>query len=378
MKPVEQYLLDLVAIPSVSSMNNRAVIDYVAGSLDPDTWATHLDSYTDSTDTPKANLVALTKNASSRGVQLALVCHSDTVPFEASWEEAVHPAIRDGRIYGRGSCDVKGFLACALAALSEVKLSSLSAPIALVVTADEEVGCLGAKRLSAEKAFTANYTIIGEPTGLHAIRAGKGYCLASIRVRGKEAHSAYPAKGHSAIYDAARVALVLECVARELEKDRDPDFDPPFTTLNVGVIEGGTAKNIVPGECRLLVEWRPIPGQPANYVSDIITRELAALRESSPYLDAELHVQRLDPAFAPSKSRQLADLLTSMTNKPSSTIAFGSEGAHLSGLAGETIVFGPGDMTVAHRTGENVPVADLHECVGHLQSVIDRLCRGRV
>jgi len=378
MKPVEQYLLDLVAIPSVSSMNNRAVIDYVAGSLDPDTWATHLDSYTDSTDTPKANLVALTKNASSRGVQLALVCHSDTVPFEASWEEAVHPAIRDGRIYGRGSCDVKGFLACALAALSEVKLSSLSAPIALVVTADEEVGCLGAKRLSAEKAFTANYTIIGEPTGLHAIRAGKGYCLASIRVRGKEAHSAYPAKGHSAIYDAARVALLLERVARELEKDRDPDFDPPFTTLNVGVIEGGTAKNIVPGECRLLVEWRPIPGQPANYVSDIITRELAALRESSPDLDAELQVQRMDPAFAPSKSRQLADLLTSMTNKPSSTIAFGSEGAHLSGLAGETIVFGPGDMTVAHRTGENVPVADLHECVGHLQSVIDRLCRGRV
>jgi acetylornithine deacetylase len=359
-------------------MSNREVIDYVVGALDPNTWDTHLDSYTDSTGTPKANLVAITKNASSRSVELAFVCHSDTVPFEASWEEAVHPVIRGGRLYGRGSCDVKGFLACALAALSGVELRSLSAPIALIVTADEEVGCLGAKRLAAEKAFTANYTIIGEPTGLHAIRAGKGYCLGTVTVRGKEAHSAFPSRGHSAIYDAARVALLLERIAHELESDRDPDFDPPFTTLNVGVIEGGTAKNIVPGECRLLVEWRPVPSQPANYVADIITREMAALRESCPNLDAELHVQRMDPAFAPSKSRQLADLLTSMTNRPSSTIAFGSEAAHLSGLATETIVFGPGDMTVAHRTGENVPVADLHECVGHLRSVIDRLCRGSV
>ncbi len=349
-----------------------------SGRLDPNTWEMHLDSYVDSAGTPKTNLTALTKNASSRRAELALVCHSDTVPFEASWEEAVHPAIRDGRLYGRGSCDVKGFLACALAALSGVELGSPSAPIALIVTADEEVGCVGAKRLAAEKAFTANYTIIGEPTGLHVIRAGKGYCLASITVRGREAHSAFPAKGHSAIYDAARVALLLESIARDLENDRDPAFDPPFTTLNVGIIEGGTAKNIVPGECRLLVEWRPIPGQPANYVADVINRELAGLRQSLLGIDAELHVQRMDPAFAPSPTRHLVDLLSSMTEKAATTIAFGSEAAHLSALAGETVVFGPGDMTVAHRTGEYVPLAELHACVAHLESVIDRLCRGRV
>ena len=378
MKPVEQLLLDLVAIPSVSAMNNRAVIDYVVASLDPNTWETHIDSYADSAGTPKTNLIALTRNAASRRAELALVCHSDTVPFEADWQEAVHPAIREGRLYGRGSCDVKGFLACALAALSGVELRSLRAPVALVVTADEEIGCVGAKRLAAEKAFAANYTLIGEPTGMHAIRAGKGYCLASIVVRGKEAHSAFPSQGHSAIYDAARVALLLERIARELEDDRDPAFDPPFTTLNVGVIEGGTAKNIVPGECRLVVEWRTIPGKPANHVADIITRELAALRDLSPNLDADFHVHRMDPAFVPSERRQLADLLVSMTGKPPATIAFGSEAAHLSGLAGETVVFGPGDMTVAHRTGEYVPIAALHECVEHLQSVIDRLCLGRV
>jgi acetylornithine deacetylase len=377
MKPVEQLLLDLVAIPSVSAMSNRAVIDYVIGCLDPNLWEMHLDSYVDSAGTSKANLLASTRNASGGPAGLALVCHSDTVPYEANWEEAVHPAIRDGRLYGRGSCDVKGFLACALAALNGVELNSLRAPIALVVTADEEVGCLGAKRLASEKAFAADYTIIGEPTGLHVIRAGKGYCLATVTVRGKEAHSAFPAKGRSAIYDAARVVLLLERIAHELEEDRDPAFDPPFTTLNVGVIEGGTAKNIVPGECRLLVEWRPIPGQPASYVPDIIIRELAALRQSSPNLDAEFRVQRIDPAFAPSQTHHLVDILSSLTKKLPSTIAFGSEAAHLSGLAGETIVFGPGDMTVAHRTGEYVPLLELHACVAHLQAVIDRLCRGR-
>ncbi len=374
MKPVEELLSDLVAIPSVSAMSNRAVIDYVVSCLDPELWTTHLDEYLDSAGTPKVNLIALTRNASGNHAELALVCHSDTVPFEPTWAEAIRPEIRDGRLYGRGSCDVKGFLACALSALSGIERRNLRQPIALIVTADEEVGCVGAKRLAARNALTANYMIIGEPTGLHAIRAGKGYALAEVVVRGREAHSAFPSKGHSAIFDAARVALALERISVELEQERDAAFDPPFTTLNVGVIEGGTAKNIVPGECRMLVEWRPIPGQSASATADLIARELAALRESAPGFDAELRVQRMDPAFSPSRTQVLAEMLSSITGKEPSTIAFGSEAAHLCGLARETVVFGAGDMTVAHRTGENVPVAELYECVACLERVIDHLC----
>jgi acetylornithine deacetylase len=377
-KTVEELLLNLVALPSVSAMSNRAVIDYVVGCLDPNIWGTYLDAYLDSAGTPKTNLIALTRNATSRRAELALVCHSDTVPYESSWNEAVHPAIRDERLYGRGSCDVKGFLACALTALNGIELKSLKAPIALIVTADEEIGCLGAKRLVALEAVSARYMIIGEPTGLHVVRAGKGYCLATIIVRGKEAHSAFPSKGHSAIYDAARVALLLERVAHEVEDDREPSFEPPFTTLNVGIIEGGTAKNIVPGECRLLVEWRPIPSQPADFVSDIIARELDALCRSSPDFHFDFELQRMDPAFAPSKTGNMVDLLSSLTGKQPSTIAFGSEAAHLSPITSETVVFGPGDMTVAHRTGEFVPVAELHACVAHLRSVIDHFCRGHI
>ena len=372
MKPVEELLLDLVAIPSVSAMTNQPVIEYVISCLDPGVWEIRLDTYTDAAGTPKTNLIAATRNVGGTEAELAFVCHSDTVPFEADWAEAVRPAIRDGRLYGRGSCDVKGFLACVLSALRGVDPSSLRKPIALVVTADEEVGCIGAKRLAAQKAFATNYMIIGEPTGMHAIRAGKGYSLATITMRGKEAHSAFPSKGRSAIYDAGRVALALEDIACNLEKETDAAFDPPFTTLNVGTIQGGTAKNIVPGECRLLVEWRPIPGQPATYVAELIERELEALRRSAG-VNAELHIQRMDPAFAPSKTREMADMLVSLTNETPATISFGSEAAHLSALARETVVFGPGDMTVAHRSGEHVPVADLQECTAYLKDVICRV-----
>ena len=197
--------------------------------------------------------------------------------------------------------------------------------------------------------------IIGEPTGLQPVCAGKGYSLGTITVHGREAHSAFPDKGRSAIYDAARVLFCLERLSEELQKDRNPDFDPPYTTLNIGLIDGGTAKNIVPGQCRLTVEWRPVPDGDPDRVPDLIRRMLIMLAESMPGLSAELEVIRADRAFAPSGTSALADLLASLAAREPATISFGSEAAHLSSLAGETVVFGPGYMTVAHKTGEFVP-----------------------
>jgi acetylornithine deacetylase len=122
-----------------------------------------------------------------------------------------------------------------------------------------------------------------------------------------------------------------------------------------------------------LVEWRPIPRQPATYAADLIERELAALRESDPGLDAEVNIERMDPAFAPSPTNYLVDMLSSLSGKAPATISFGSEAAHLP-LTSEVVVFGPGDMTVAHRTGENVPIAELRECVAYLRAVIAQIC----
>ena len=360
-------LRDLVAIPSVSSMSNQPVIDYARARLDPALWNIRTFQHTDGAGTPKTNLVAIASRSQRNQAELALVCHTDTVPFDPAWSEALHPAIRNGRLYGRGSADVKGYLACVLAALAETDLRELAKPLAVVLTADEEVGCVGAKLLVRRRALRARYTLIGEPTGLQPVRAGKGYALAEIVVRGREAHSAFPAAGRSAIYDTARIVTRLEKLARKIAAHRNRDFDPPFTTLNVGLIHGGTAKNIVAGECRITVEWRPIPGQDPRWVAGLIRAELKGF-------DATLDVKRLDPAFEPSSSRELADLLESLSGRRATTVAFGTEAAHLSSLTSEAVVFGPGDMTVAHRTGEYVPIAELDQCVGYLRAVIERLC----
>lgn len=374
MRTAAEILLDLVAIPSVSSMSNQPVIDYVLNHLDPSHWAVELHNYRDSSGGSKANLVATSRSFPDASTELTFVCHTDTVPFEPDWHAAVHPVIQDGRLYGRGSCDVKGFLACVLETLSHLDLTRLRKPLALVLTADEEVGCVGAKHLAAKSAIHSRFMIVGEPTGLRPVRAGKGYALAKITVKGREAHSAFPGHGHSAIVDAARVVLQLEDVAANLSEITDPNFDPPFTTLNVGLIHGGTAKNIVPGECRITVEWRSIPGQNPALTAALIEQKLSQLAQTTPRFEARLDVERMDPPFEPAPTNDLASLLESVSGRPWATVSFGTEAAHFRNTASEAIVFGPGDMTVAHKSGEFVPVAELRECVAHLRAVVSKLC----
>jgi acetylornithine deacetylase len=364
----EKILLDLVSIPSVSPLSNRPVIEYAEKFLRG--WKIKRYQYLDPSGVEKINLVATTRPGIT---ELAFVCHTDTVPYDSSWSEAIHPAIRGGKLYGRGSCDVKGYLACLLAAISKVDLAGLRKPLAAVLTADEEIGCAGAKFLARKKALRARRMVIGEPTGLHPVRAGKGYGLAEIVVKGKEAHSAFPSKGRSAIFDAARVIAALERVAKKLEAKKNREFDPPFTTLNVGLIHGGTAKNIVAGECRMTVEWRPVPGQPSDWAVELIRAALSSLKG----IDATLDVKRLDPAFDPSTVDDLASTVESLTGRRRTTVSFGTEAAHLSSLSSETIVFGPGDMTVAHKSGEFVPVKELHQCVEHLLALIARFAGAR-
>jgi acetylornithine deacetylase len=362
-------LRDLVSIPSVSVWSNVPVIDYALKFLGG--WRIDRYPYHDPAGTEKLNVVAATGRGTA---ELALVCHTDTVPFELDWAEAVTPKIRGGKLYGRGSADVKGFLSCVLSAVSRVKAAELKKPLVVVLTADEEIGCVGAKFLARKKAVRARYTIIGEPTGLGPVHAGKGYALAEIVVRGKEAHSAFPARGRSAIRDAARVILRLDRVAKKLAARKNRDFDPPYTTLNAGLIRGGSAKNIVPGECRITVEWRPVPGQNAEWAAELIREELETLKKKYDGFDAQLEVQRMDPAFEPAATRELPAMLERLTGRRSTTVSFGTEAAHLGTGGAETVVFGPGDMTVAHKSGEFVPVAELEECVKYLETVIRHFC----
>jgi len=243
-----------------------------------------------------------------------------------------------------------------------------------VFTADEEVGLIGAKNLAAERPFKVRYSIVGEPTSLQPIHAGKGYCLAEVFVRGREGHSAYPALGHSAIFRAARLISRIETIAEKITEDRHDAFDPPFTTLNIGLVRGGSAKNVIAGECRFTLEWRPIPGQTSSTFLKYLEEAIEAEKVSDPDFECAVDAARADSGFETSRQSKLVSFLEQASGKAAGTVAFGTEAAQLTLLGAEAVVFGPGDIRVAHQTGEFVPVDQLERCVEILQDSIEHFC----
>ncbi|HEX8069609.1 MAG TPA: acetylornithine deacetylase [Pyrinomonadaceae bacterium] len=373
---VAATLAELVGVNSVSARPNRALVELVAARCERLGFGVRLLPYTDERGVEKVNMIAVApvEAKDDELIELALVGHTDTVPFDPSWPEALTLTERGGRLYGRGACDTKGFIAAALAACARVELARLKRPLALVCTADEEVGCLGAKRLAEARAFRARHAVVGEPTSLRPVRAGKGYCLASVTVGGREGHSAYPALGASAIFRAARLIARIERVAARLQAQRHEAFDPPYTTVNVGLIEGGTAKNIIAGQCRFTLEWRPVPGQAAAHVSELIQAEVENLRAEDADFDCRVEVQRLDEATETAADAPLVRHLEAATGRRAGTVAFGTEAPQLTELGAQAVVFGPGSITDAHRTGEYVPVAELNACVELLAGAIRQFC----
>ena len=370
---VEETLAQLVGIDSTSSRSNGAIIEFAVARCVAIGMRARVTSYRDERGTEKFQMLAFAPTESEE-VELALVGHTDTVPFDASWAEALALTEREGKLYGRGACDTKGFIAAALTAIEETDVRALRRPLALVLTADEEVGCLGAKKLAESKPFSARNAVVGEPTSLQPIRAGKGYCLADVTVRGREGHSAYPHLGASAIMRAARLVRRIERIAEGLKAEGHDGFDPPQTTVNVGLIAGGTAKNIIAGECRFTLEWRPVPGQRPEHVVELVERELESLRAGDEGFDCSVRVQRLDGGIETEPDAPLVRALEELTGKSSGTISFGTEAPQLAELGADAVVFGPGDIRVAHRTGEFVPASELKEAVTILRGVIERFC----
>jgi acetylornithine deacetylase len=373
---VKETLADLVKIDSVSSRSNAEVVEYLERRCEALNLKTQRYSYRDEKGAEKINLIALagTDFSNNTQVEVALVGHTDTVPYDPNWSEAINLTERDGKLYGRGSCDTKGFIAAALSAVETLDLTKLNKPLALIFTADEEIGLLGAKYLAQLKPLRARYSIVGEPTSLQPIRAGKGYSLAEVIVKGREAHSAYPALGASAVFRAARLINHLETIAAQVREDRHAAFDPSYTTLNVGVIHGGTAKNVLAGECRFTLEWRPIPTQPSEHVLHLFNAAIEKERQADPSFACDVDANRADSGFETAPDSPLIQLMEKATGLKSGTVAFGTEGAQMQLLGSEPVVLGPGDIREAHRTGEFVPVRELERCTEILKQAVEQLC----
>lgn len=372
MLPAE-ILRELVAIPTPSAVSNLPLQRWVAEFLTRCGWRPKILAYDDPAGVEKANLIAWPgAGEQPERFDFAFVCHSDTVPYAVNWPEALTLQERSGRLHGCGSCDVKGALACFLAALSRTRAHDVRPAWALILTADEEIGCKGMERLLASRELRIGSAIVSEPTSLRAGIAGKGYGLARVTARGREAHSAFPARGVSAILAAAELIVEIDKTFGRHEKMADILFDPPRTTWNIGTIEGGTAKNIIAGTCSFLVEWRPIPGEEPVVLLERLRDVIAVVQQRQPAVQFEVESLRADAGFAPATKGLLQKQLGEMLGTDPTGISFGSEASRLGQVSDEVIVIGPGDMQTAHSDRECVPISELETWTGALVKLLQQ------
>jgi acetylornithine deacetylase len=366
-------LQTLVAIDSTSSRSNLPVLDLLEGQVRPLGFETRRMHWRDAEGVEKGNLVCLRGPDAPGG--LALVGHTDCVPYDPEWREALSGAVRDGRVYGRGAADTKGSIAAMLAAAARARRHA--GPLWAIFTADEEVGCQGAKQLAAGGRVKPSWAIVGEPTRLAPVRAHKGYCAIDVEVLGTEGHSAFPDVGASAIHAAGRLLGEIERIEKEMARqDSAPTFQPPYTTFNVGVIRGGKARNILAGSCFFTLEWRPIPGQDPQRGLRLFEEAAARLEAaSSGRLRVSHTPMRLDLAAVTPADAEIVRFLEAESGKSSLIIPYSTELPELIEMGAEACVFGPGDIRVAHRTGEYVEVAELERAARILETAITRFCR---
>ncbi|MGE0844996.1 MAG: acetylornithine deacetylase [Flavobacteriaceae bacterium] len=374
----EEILEKLVAFDTTSDRSNLPLLAYVQDWL-----AGHGVTSTLIPDETgdKANLFATIGPADRPGI--ALSGHVDCVPVEGQpWD--TDPFVlteRNGRLYGRGSCDMKGFDACVLALVPEMVKAGLKTPIHIALSHDEEMGCIGVRSMIARLGRDLPMplaTIVGEPTRMEVVDAHKGIADFETTVIGVEAHSSILDTGANAILAAVELIGELTTIRDEVRGLGDPTgrFTPGWTTVHVGRINGGTASNIVPRRCAFQWEIRAIPGFDESIIRDrfaVFAREevLPGLREISPDTSIETEVLVEAPALAPapgSAAERIA--LHAAGRNATATVSYMTE-AGLFQIAGSpAIVCGPGDIAQAHKPNEFIEISQLRACEAFLRRVI--------
>jgi len=375
-------LARLVGFNTISRESNLELIDWVEDFVRPlgarcrRTW---------NEQGSKANLFVAIGPDAPGGVVLS--GHSDVVPVEGQdWHS--DPFVlteRDGRLYGRGSSDMKGFTAACLAVLGRVDLRRLQKPIYLALSYDEEVGCLGVDRMvddALEHFPRPDYAIIGEPTSMQVVRAHKSINVFRTVVTGKPAHSSQPHRGAGAIFAAARI---IDELRRLGDKRRalgsDSGCEPPWTTVQVGRIDGGTALNILPGRCEFLWEYRALPHEDPEALgvelNQFIEREVVPdLREFAPQAAVDTKtIARVPPLMPDPKARAEGWLgaLPGVRPGGSGEVSFVTEAGSFQRAGISTVVCGPGSIDQAHQPNEFIEPAELGRCVRMITAIVDRL-----
>ena len=378
-----EMLEQLVAFNTTSRESNLALIEFVGRyltGLGVDYELIH------NAEGSKANLYARLGPPGHGGVMLS--GHSDVVPVDGqNW--SVPPFAlteRDGKLYGRGTADMKGFIACILAAIPHFLAQPLAQPLHLAISYDEEVGCLGVRTLLdalSHRADKPAICLIGEPTELQPVLGHKGKLGVRCEVQGAACHSAYAPRGVNAIEYAAKLIHHLTLIGQRLAapEHHDGRFDPPFTTVQTGLIQGGRALNIVPADCTFDFEVRTLPQDDAQEVA----RELEsyAQRELLPTMravnrDAAIRFYPISsyPGLYTAAQSAAARLVVHLTGSEKfSTVAFGTEGGlfHQSGIP--SVICGPGSMAQGHKPDEFITIEQLNACDALLRRLATWMCQ---
>lgn len=374
----KELLARLVAFDTTSHKTNipliRFVEDYLAGH--------GVESVRVPTaDGEKSSLFATIGPSDTAGV--ALSGHTDVVPVDGQiWDtDPFSLTERDGRLYGRGSCDMKGYLACALAMVPQLKARRLKVPFHIAFSYDEEVGCTGVRPMIGEfgKSLPVpRMVFVGEPTTMTVVDAHKGPVRWRVELTGRAAHSSMPHLGVNAIAYAGRMIAELARMEEELRAGaRDERFEPPWTTLQVTRIEGGTASNIVPAPCWFGWEIRGLPGFDPMTLDARLRRFaeekcLPEMRRVAPEADIEITIGNRVSAFSADTRSEIVPLSLQLAGQNETfAVSYCTEAGLFQEGGAPAVVVGPGDIAQAHTPNEFIEIADLEKCLVFLERLAD-------
>lgn len=369
----------LIAFDTTSRLSNLALIEWVEAYLDGHGVPHRRVPNADGT---KSNLIATLGPAIPGGVVLS--GHTDVVPVDGqAWSSDPFTVTRRGdRLHGRGTCDMKGFLALALAAVPDLAAADIKAPVHLAFSYDEEIGCLGAPDMIAVIAAELPrpaLVVVGEPTGMEAVRGHKGVANFRVTVTGHEAHSSLTHLGVSAIMAAVKLMASLSDIAARLEREADPasPFTPGHATLTIGLVNGGTAGNILARECAFLFDLRCPPGQDPDRIlagfHDEVRELDAALKARFPDCGVVLERRSNTPPLNPEEdgaaevfARRLAG-----DNGPARVVPYAAEAGQFQAAGFSTVICGPGSIDQAHQPDEYVEISQMERGAAFMARLID-------
>lgn len=371
-------LCKVVGLSSISSTNpridtsNRAVVEYLANSFESLGFSCELIPTEGNPE--KLNLIA-TLGSGPGG--LVLAGHTDTVPLDENlWSvDPFSVTERDGKIYGLGITDMKGFFPIIMQAVKPLLEANFNEPLIILATSDEETSMQGARTIAELGRPKARAAVIGEPTGLQPVRAHKGIMMESVKILGQSGHSSNPALGNNAL-DAMHSVITDLMLYREQLKQRysSPLFEVPHPTLNLGCIHGGDNPNRICGSCELEFDVRLMPGMHIDTVREEIRNRVKAIVNP---LGMKVEIEGLFtgvPAFFAEKNSALLKIAEELSGNAPINVAFGTEGPFLQELGMDTIIMGPGNIDQAHQPDEYMSMDMIDPCIDVLRKLITKYC----